>query len=986
MHKPFLFNIKLAAFLLFICAGLKAQDSQIKPAFDFPTKEVYDLHVDRHGFVWIASDYGVARYDGINCVHFSSPLQISLGCTNLLEDNYGRIWFNNFNGQIFYIDHETVTLLKSYNYKNESNFPRLVLFHDQLLATSDKGLFVLDTRNLTGRYISTGTYTSSLAVLKDQVLVHGDKKWYSYTGGAGLKKLAYSGDDQIPGNVYTVAPNTYKDTVYMMSNPSGIVKKLLLQNDTVKQYRQLKFNGFINTLSITAGNQWVNTNGGSYSLKNGEKITGYNLSDIVTDLEGNRWLSSLFYGLLIQPKKDIANKTIVPALADDDLVVSIRSYKEQLLLGTQQGFLMLYDPVSKNIGFKLKVSATVGSIFNITAISADEYIVGCAIATYMVNIPTQTVTELADINSVKQVSYDDKAIYIAATSGVFILPKEKSDRLNRQLGAAFGQVLKYSPAGNYFYLRQRSRAIAYFPDQAALFVTFKNKLFKIDKNGMNPFLFNNNEVYAASLACLDHRLYIGTISNGMLVVEKNEVKHISAQNGLFSRSIFKLKPTGKNLWILGSGPLQLFNTQKSILVDNYTFPDRSASQVFDLDLAGQRIYLATPTGLDNFPLVKNADKRLKNYLLSVKVNNQTATANSSRKLAYTENNVLFNIGVPAYLKAKDIYIKYCLATKTDSTWLTTEPGERTIRFSSLMPGNYSFKAIAVDPRLGVADTMISYDFTIAEPWWGGIGFKIVLVFVFLAIILYGYVTMLRKRLALKKAFDTQQQLILAERQRISAEMHDDIGSGVFAIHSFAHAAGKKENAGPEISEIENMVTDLSVKIRDVIWSTNVGYDNLENLFYYTYLQINKLFEHSEIKLVYELPEDIIDLKITGLSRRNIYLLVKELVHNAIKHSKASTIAVKTFADEQTLYIAVNDNGVGINPDNARPNGMGLGNIRQRVEKFDGTLSIENNEGAHINIKIPLSALQVVEFDKKLNKWQLFITRLLRIPTGKEGEK
>ncbi|NNU33218.1 hypothetical protein HK413_01785 [Mucilaginibacter sp. S1162] len=194
MPKPFLFKIKLTTLLLFVCAALKAQNSQIRQAFDFPTKEVYDLLVDRHGFVWVASDYGIARYDGINCVHFSSPLQISLGCTNLLEDNYGRIWFNNFNGQIFYIDHETVTLVKSYNYINESNFPVLALFHDQLLATSDKGLFVLDTRTLTGRYISPGTYTSSLAVLKDRVLVNGNKNWYSYKTGTGLKKLAYSGD------------------------------------------------------------------------------------------------------------------------------------------------------------------------------------------------------------------------------------------------------------------------------------------------------------------------------------------------------------------------------------------------------------------------------------------------------------------------------------------------------------------------------------------------------------------------------------------------------------------------------------------------------------------------------------------------------------------------------------------------------------------------------------------------------------------------
>ncbi|MGZ3754344.1 MAG: sensor histidine kinase [Mucilaginibacter sp.] len=979
MRKPFLFKTYLILFLFFVFAGLKAQDNPIKPAFEFPTKEIYNLHVDKHGFLWIASEYGVARYDGVNCVNFSSPHQISLGCTNLLEDNYGRIWFSNFTGQIFYIDHETMMPAKDYNHKNESNFPRMVLYHDELLATSDKGLFVLNTKNLTGKYISMSNYTTSLALLKDCVLIHGSNNcWYSYKEITGLKKINYTGEAEVKGNSYVLANNTYHDTVYMMSNPSGIVKKLLLQNDTLKLCQQLKFNSHINTLSITTDNQWVNTNDCSYSLKNGEQIKGYNLTDIINDFEGNRWLSSLYHGLLMQPKKDIANKTIVSGLDSDDLVVSTKSYRNKLLLGTQKGFLMLYDPASKNTEFKLRVPPNQDAIYKITAIDQDNYIIAC-LSTYKVNIPTKKITELTEIKTVKQLCYDDKATYLASTSGLFVIPREKSDRLNQQIMDAFGRVFKYNPVDNYFYMKVRCRAISYFPDEAALFVTFKNNLYKIDKNGMKPFLFNNEQVYAASLAYIDHRLYIGTISNGMLIVEKSDIKHISVQNGLFSKSIFKIKPIDDNLWIVGSGPLQIFNTQKQALVDNYVFPDRNASQVFDLDGVGQTIYLATSSGLDNFALVKNSeDKKLKNFLLYVKVNNETVTANSSGKLPYSQNNVLFNIGVPAYLKAKDIYIKYCLATKTDTTWLTTEPGERTIHFSSLMPGTYTFKAIAVDPRLGMADSMIKYNFRIDEPWWSGIGFKIILGFVFLLILFYGYVKMLHKRLSLKKAFDTQQQLILAERQRISAEMHDDIGSGVFAIQTLADTASKNENAPAEIGQIKNMVSDLSVKIRDVIWSTNVGNDNLENLFYYTYFQINKLFEHSEIDFVSELPDDIIDLKITVLSRRNIYLLVKELVHNAIKHSKATTIELKMFTDEQTLYIAVNDNGVGINPNTSRPNGMGLGNIRSRVEKLNGTLLTENNGGAHISIKIPLSALQVVEFDKKLNKWQLFITRLLKI--------
>jgi signal transduction histidine kinase len=515
-----------------------------------------------------------------------------------------------------------------------------------------------------------------------------------------------------------------------------------------------------------------------------------------------------------------------------------------------------------------------------------------------------------------------------------------------------------------------------------LFVAFKNSLFKIDKMGMKPFLFNNEQVYAASLSYIDHRLFIGTISNGMLVVEKSDVKHISVQNGLSSKSIFKIKPVDKNLWILGSGPLQIFNTQKKALVDNYEFPDRSASEVLDIDGIKQIIYLATSSGLDNFPLVKTAsEKKLKNYLLYVKVNNQVSTGNAGHRLSYSENNVIFNIGIPAYSKAREIYIKYCLVTKTDSTWLTTEPGERTIHFSSLMPGEYTLKATAVDPRLGMADTMIKYDFTIEEPWWRGTGLKIILFMAFILFVFYGYVIMLRKRLSLKKAFETQQQLISSERQRISSEMHDDIGSGVFAIQSLANKASKNGNGSPEIDQIKQMVNELSEKIRDVIWSTNVGNDNLENLIYYTYVQINKLFEHSDIDFVSEVPDDIPDVKISIQSRRNVYLLVKEVVHNAIKHSKASTIELKMLTDEQNLYFAINDNGVGIHSDGVKQvgHGMGLGNIASRVEKFKGQLSIENKGGAQIKIKIPLNELKVVEFDKKLNKWQLSIIRLLNLP-------
>ena len=111
-----------------------------------PTRELYDLMVDKRGFLWITHDLGVTRFDGINFTNFYNPKQTSLSGTGLLQDSEGRIWFNNFTGQIFYIQNEKMHLLDGYDYKSESSFPRIAIYKDQLVATSKKGLFFCDTK------------------------------------------------------------------------------------------------------------------------------------------------------------------------------------------------------------------------------------------------------------------------------------------------------------------------------------------------------------------------------------------------------------------------------------------------------------------------------------------------------------------------------------------------------------------------------------------------------------------------------------------------------------------------------------------------------------------------------------------------------------------------------------------------------------------------------------------------------------------------
>ena len=101
-----------------------SQSNSIKKINGLPTKEIYNMLVDSRGFLWIAHDLGLSRYDGVNFVSYSSPDQTSLSATDLVEDKHGRIWFHNFTGQIFYVENDTVKLLKAYHYNNETSLPK----------------------------------------------------------------------------------------------------------------------------------------------------------------------------------------------------------------------------------------------------------------------------------------------------------------------------------------------------------------------------------------------------------------------------------------------------------------------------------------------------------------------------------------------------------------------------------------------------------------------------------------------------------------------------------------------------------------------------------------------------------------------------------------------------------------------------------------------------------------------------------------------
>ncbi|MET0464840.1 MAG: 7TM diverse intracellular signaling domain-containing protein [Chitinophagaceae bacterium] len=206
-----------------------------------------------------------------------------------------------------------------------------------------------------------------------------------------------------------------------------------------------------------------------------------------------------------------------------------------------------------------------------------------------------------------------------------------------------------------------------------------------------------------------------------------------------------------------------------------------------------------------------------------------------------------------------------------------------------------------------------------------------------------------KEIAIYKA---QQQ----ERERISADMHDELGSGMTAIRLMSEIARNKmkENTPVEIEKISHSADEVLNKMNAIIWSMNSGNDTVDNLVSYIRAYAIEYFEYTHIDCRIHTPDDIEPGELTGEKRRNVFLCVKETLNNALKHSKATELRIDITINS-SLIIVIHDNGVGIATDKVRQFGNGLKNITKRMESIGGTYEIKNEEGTVTTLKLPLDS-------------------------------
>lgn len=219
----------------------------------------------------------------------------------------------------------------------------------------------------------------------------------------------------------------------------------------------------------------------------------------------------------------------------------------------------------------------------------------------------------------------------------------------------------------------------------------------------------------------------------------------------------------------------------------------------------------------------------------------------------------------------------------------------------------------------------------------------------------------RERLKLeneRKEFDKQMAVIKAqqeERNRISADMHDELGSGMTAIRLMSEIVKTKmkDTHFPELEKISNSANDLLGKMNTIIWTMKSSNDTLESLIAYIRAHAVEYFDSTHIECTVRVPTVVPQADMSGEKRRNIFLSVKEGLNNALKHSQASQIQIDITAQDNLLIIRITDNGIGIDTEKLRRFGNGLSNMRRRMESIGGTFVIESSGSTILIYEAPI---------------------------------
>ena len=269
---------------------------------------------------------------------------------------------------------------------------------------------------------------------------------------------------------------------------------------------------------------------------------------------------------------------------------------------------------------------------------------------------------------------------------------------------------------------------------------------------------------------------------------------------------------------------------------------------------------------------------------------------------------------------------------------------RSVSFASFSAGSYRFLVRAVSADGVVSPTPAVVAFTVLPPvwlrWW----------FVTLAGLALAGTALAFHRYRLSRTLEFERV-----RTRIATDLHDDVGANLTRIAILSEVARQQPHHGAPsldapLSAIADIARESVATMSDIVWAISPERDSLRDMVRRMRGHAEEVFASRDIRVLLDLPDMTPSTRLGVDVRRDLYLVVKEAINNAARHSKCSNVAIVLRASATEVWLEVTDDGVGF--DTARGSeGNGLGSMRRRAERLGAGLELVSSPGAGTSVRL-----------------------------------
>jgi two-component sensor histidine kinase len=510
-------------------------------------------------------------------------------------------------------------------------------------------------------------------------------------------------------------------------------------------------------------------------------------------------------------------------------------------------------------------------------------------------------------------------------------------------------------------------------------------LFRLDRNNktwrtwqhesLNKTSLSSNQIFsiAADPAAPDKYLWIGTNGSGLdrLDISANIFTHYTMNEQLPSNVIYGLVHDKSGaLWVSTTMGLSKITTQKNtaqISIKSFTTDDGLIDNEFSryqyAHLNDSELILGGVGGMFKFNTKK---LKVESYKSNVEFTalyfyNKLFDFKSDKKIIDCpiqfapkvvippdKNMFTIEFAVIDYIPKNKKRYYYFLEGYTDN-WIETVNNANYVTFTNLPAGKYSLSVRAtINDGEWNNNDVASINIIVESHWWFKWWFKSIILVCLLACFYLIY-----------KARAIRLGRVKEMRKQIAGDLHDEIGSTLSSVNIASKLMINKMDTQREdltalISRISDNTNKMMESMNDIVWAIDNKSDELHNVLTRLLNFATETLEPLGCRIELRNVVDLRKIKLNPAEKKNIYLILKEVINNIAKHAAANHILIAIVPVEKNyLMVSIKDNGRGFETDQEsnKMSGHGIYSISMRAKEQKWKLTIKSTLGAGTEIEI-----------------------------------